>query len=1436
MRKLHGMVAGLVLGLGFNFNLHAAPALLAQPPAQNDSLVSLVADVAGLQLLSPDQVPPTGTFWWVDASGISAPLPCPPSDSSGAIYQIASGQYLVDTTGGQVALPPQRLGMQVSAAAVVNARADALANQIDQIQADASQQTLATGQRMSAMSAGGIPSPGGGAGDGSGDYTPNGSSSIIYNPTNLWIAQTAVAAGNLTGIGTNTLADVQYEIQSRTNLAQSDWQSEGSISGSETTNWTPFSVAQNFRTNLFIRLQSWASSDGSGLPDWWEQQYFGTNGVDPYGNPKGDGYDNFYKAEYGMNPFVFYTPAAPQNFTVSYSANNSTATLTWLPAPGNVNGYTIERDYLNHSLGIYSPQISYLSPAAGALTYSDNVSSLTADPTSPQYGNINVTYRIEANYGGGNSVWSAKVPMEAPAFAGSISGGSQGSVVLTVAAMPANTTALRLTEINPYADYPNYANAYITNFTVAVSSASNFTYVLPDTETGNGTASLFWEGQAIGSDGSLTANAYLGGTFQVPGNETNNWMEPAFYDGRTQLKQNLIFQLRAAAEDAPLHFSIPMTNIYSADYGDLGEFVGDYLYPTNYAYAGLYQLANLNGPNYDVFDPLLPFEENCLFRNFVAVQADLNENGGLSTGLSDNASMLDSPGYDYVTLARPLTYHFQINDPSFQAMLATNATRWLFYDQSDDWDGLDSVDFITFNWNAGSVTLNNNYRNWFGLPYVSAQMAYTHLDDQGNSLGLATSVVPVGGTFTFSGDDVYDLFGRGGYAIYPETAQPQLQTVAYYFCNPNPFFNAASQAWTPAPLPGYPTFSPTNQSQLLITGVGSQIQIAGYAKLAVANSVYSGVYGYLGQYFDHAYAVDASGNVTTNTTGVLSPYGNFLPTEPGPVAVVTMPDIDPPYQRGTCTVYSVSLVLDKNHDLKMDGSFNGPDATSQASPMVWWINDDYDYSGASWNLGQDLQSGWYYNDGYQQKIDSQRDLEDYARLWICGMPALTNGNYQVTLSWANVSSGSPTINLFDTVETNGGIGYLTNLDTATAEAYNYGIWGENRSAIAQISPSQPFTFPASYFINAGDKHFLFDGAITNGAGELMLTIADGNGNTIAQTGAWLDLHDVKDFYERAVITNNISSSAISNWTSGVEIVQQATASALGDDTNLIVLVHGFNVANADWLIESDTVFKRLYWAGYRGKFASVDWPCGKVSLNPYAFNTSEVNAYKASASLKIYLDQLHTRFSGYRLNILAHSQGNAVVSEAIKQGAPFDTYILTQGAIPASCFDVNAPIDSNIASHDTGSNITPEWQQMGYHGIYTNLTGRIVNFYNEEDFALVTGTTLFGLFPVNWIQNQKLDKPSLFYSYDGTHSIYMSLISSYLVTDTQECRANVSRSRTDAVGSTAGLGGAIQNSIDLHAQFGFSDLLDEHSAQWTRPIQTSLPYYQQILIQIQPAP
>ena len=580
----------------------------------------------------------------------------------------------------------------------------------------------------------------------------------------------------------------------------------------------------------------------------------------------------------------------------------------------------------------------------------------------------------------------------------------------------------------------------------------------------------------------------------------------------------------------------------------------------------------------------------------------------------------------------------------------------------------------------------------------------------------------------------------------------------------------------------------------------------------------------------------------------MSPYGNFFATEPGPVALVTMPDVDTG-QRGTGTVYCCSMNVDKNADGTMDLTFSGPDATSQASPTGLWVNNGLTIPGTGGNLDHDVQPATNGPVNYSaQKITCPRDLENFFRLWICGVPQFPVGQgYAVTLRMSP-SSGNPAINLYYSCETNGGNGYLTQTNIAAMQASVISVGGNppfgNGVSFGTVSNNCNYTFPDGAFAFGGTQYLLFEGAGI-GSGELTLTISQ-NGNILAQTGVWLDLHDIKDFYEQAVVTNDISGPP-ADWESAVETVKNPQLPDAADQ-DLIVLVHGINVGYDDWRIESDTVFKRLYWAGYHGKFAAVKWPCNFFDLSLFqtrtsVFNESEIKAYTASAGLADYLTQLRSRFPGYRLHLLVHSQGNAVVSEAIRQDwFSCDTYILTQGAMPASAYDVDAPTDSTLLWWESLPGYeTPEWQPTGYHGIYTstNFAGRIVNFYNTNDPVLAV-----------WMYDQGPGKPNAYtehlasplvsyYSYDGTHGWYNTIlgIGSYLVTDPQESRAMISRSRTESIGRSGPETGhgVIQSGVDLHARFGFYNAFPaDHSAQWTWPIQKTGGYYLQILDSIKP--
>jgi hypothetical protein len=72
------------------------------------------------------------------------------------------------------------------------------------------------------------------------------------------------------------------------------------------------------------------------------------------------------------------------------------------------------------------------------------------------------------------------------------------------------------------------------------------------------------------------------------------------------------------------------------------------------------------------------------------------------------------------------------------------------------------------------------------------------------------------------------------------------------------------------------------------------------------------------------------------------------------------------------------------------------------------------------------------------------------------------------------------------------------------------------------------------------------------------------------------------------------------------------------------------------------------------------------------------------------------------------------------------------------------------------------------------------------------------------------------------------------ITDSEVSRAFVARSRTDAIGAQGiGMGetkqGVMNSTLDLVGQLGFGNKKSEHSAEWTRPIQTCYLYYYDVL-------
>jgi hypothetical protein len=1317
-----------------------------------------------------------------------------------------------------------------------------------------SQRPMASSKMAGSMMAMDVPAPGDGGDGGTNSYTFNASGFALPDwGSNLWIRLDGISSGNLVGIISNTIPDIYYELQSKSDLVENtQWVSSGlGVYGSEATNWTAWSVPMSSSSNLFVRIRSW-ETDGSGLPIWWQMQYFGTTGLDPFSfDPSGDGFTLWDSFVEGLNPTIFNTPAAPRGLTATFNAD-STATVNWLPSPGPVTGYTVERHYYRFDG----------NPPDQSQTFNLSDSSISLQDTTPftvpgwvaAHGlTVLVSYTIQAHYAGGDSAWSGTVWLEPSSSDMSLVSGPQGSVYIAARNLPAGTTAIRLTRVDDWANGEfGYSPSNIVSFNIPISTGTNGLYLIPAAWTTSptdayGRSDYIWFVQPIDANGHGTSKAtqrILGYYSSVTGNSIN-WIEPPYFDGRTQLKQNLIFLLRAVTVDYPFYYYVYQAN-FAYEYTITNS--------ATYVYSDFTSPYVVGGSVYTGFDVFSAFQNNYAYRNFVFSLADVSGNywpfpsnsGHIMTGVGGNYGNGDTPYDGYfdggLGLIDPPVYQFQpptTSGTAIAAVLATNQTQWLcsypldspemYYDPATDsgvsYGYLEEIG-VTPSFDAGWnqwETMAADARNVYGLRFLSAKIAWGNTSDVTYTLSAGSQVENVDGYF------------------YPETAQPLFQTMEYDF-------------WNRSPLPGSTNFSTSQASDLLIAGVDSFIGVNGYAKLAVTNG-YPGVYAYLGQYFDQAYKKDDNGNVTTNTTGVLSPYGNFFATEPGPAALVTMPDLDTG-ARGTCTVSCVSLALNKSGSGTMDLSFSGPDATSQASPYRIWVNNGYIKPGNNGSLDQDLPvppNHPEYANYSAGKITCQRDLENFFRLWVCGVPQLPVGQgYTVTLSMSPVS-GNPAINLYYSCETNGGTGYLTDTNiaaTQTGSAYY-------ANALCTISNSQSYTLQMNSYGNLLYTHYLFEGAGI-GEGQLTMTISQ-NGNTIAQTGVWLDLRDVKSLYQRVKVTPRDPNGIPGPWTSATTTFDENTADvditsdgygfspSADESKTATVFVHGSNLSVPSALSNGDTMFKRLYWQGYHGRFALFYWNTLVGSWDgtiPAHYNYNEFRAFKYGLALKKYVE--NDLPAGYAKNVIGHSMGNMVLASALyprgsTSGMTCRNVIFMQAAVSASCLDSGAatlPALANLESPQT----TPDdfASQWGYRGLLaTNVNATLYNIYNTNDFALGW-----------WVNNQELCKPENLgypiprevgtrYTWDsGTRLGVLYYANGFLhrtVSDPQESMSFIARSRTEALGRMATGGSILQNqNVGDGTTFPipFGRTRDDHSGEFTRPIQQLNSFYNYLYLRV----
>jgi probable HAF family extracellular repeat protein len=569
------------------------------------------------------------------------------------------------------------------------------------------------------------------------------------------------------------------------------------------------------------------------------------------------------------------------------------------------------------------------------------------------------------------------------------------------------------------------------------------------------------------------------------------------------------------------------------------------------------------------------------------------------------------------------------------------------------------------------------------------------------------------------------------------------------------------------------------------------------------------------------------------------------------------------------------------------------DATSPDRPFRFWVNDDDDTHGTTLTqLGQDGTVTSITNtetappsqpDYAGHAIGTARNLEDFARLWIdlTGLQSMvtTSGGIQVGLKWKSFT-GSPAVNLYVSADAAGSDSYLKNDQAAYTQITDF-----TYSHAIAFNPTQPTLGPDGYPANqtvtttgtfvfplnllqaqlqrSPVLHLLFEGAGV-GAGQLVLVLLDKDGNQIGEgPGVWFDLMNIKSMYQRAKATADNTTSA-----NGIDCTIPFPSDYTGPDNNniphpsmgwtandlgfpfrpdpnedlqhktYIVFVHGWRQSPDRAGMFAETMFKRLWHLGYKGRFAAFRWPTfyDEFPAGLFTYNDSEYRAWKSGESLKQYVNELP---SGYVRNVVAHSMGNIVAGAAFQRGMSASNYALLNAAVPAMCYDDSARLRQPSFSYTTPNDDSDSrTKALAYIGQLKTLNTNAVNFYLTGDSA-----TSF-----DWELNNSHFKPVRYngvggygltgYAYDPSQiagrrlSInFLFSLGRYLV-DPHEAMPYAVQSLTKTVGADGRTGGSVNGSVNLDT-WGFGS---QHSAEWERNIQETRAFYSRFLSELQVLP
>ena len=415
------------------------------------------------------------------------------------------------------------------------------------------------------------------------------------------------------------------------------------------------------------------------------------------------------------------------------------------------------------------------------------------------------------------------------------------------------------------------------------------------------------------------------------------------------------------------------------------------------------------------------------------------------------------------------------------------------------------------------------------------------------------------------------------------------------------------------------------------------------------------------------------------------------------------------------TVIKVELAIDGKHDPSAAMNFTDP----AYQHCNFWVNDDHDVISGGEEDDAD-PANWIKdcNRNVGDTIACKRDLEDFTRLQI--RVDDNTANMAGITYWLKFENGSPSVNIFEAV--NDSMSYLQNGTIASQQI--------QKTELLTVTGTEQ-QLPNRY-IKTGNlvSPFILEGRAA-GKGDLTFIVKQ-YGRIISQKAVTLDLRPITAFYEKYVVAISAGDNVYAN--SG----GNANSTTYTPETDEYVLyVHGWNMA--DWEKDrwTETMFKRLWWQGYKGHMGGFQWP---THTGWWTYNSSELRAWRSGQALNNRITSLNASYPG-QIRVLAHSMGNVVMGEALClfPSSVVHTYVAAQAAIPADCYD--SDMSPNLTDYRTpniyGHYFSGMISAMSYLINNSKHSGTMVSYFNEGDYALSW-----------WEFNNRYKKPDVAAGYD----------------------------------------------------------------------------------------